>query len=251
MNPGRSNGLPAVRYTPLVDLEPQFADALLEALRAEGVAAYAAPAPGRRGPYMDVILPDRPTDRVWVDAAAEADARALLEARRSEFAEESPARASVRTSISEAEDAAWQAIVAGYEQNTTDPVPPWPVAEDLAAGEPEADASPVRPGWSADDEPLVVQEIPRPAAEPDDPEDHFVPPPPPPLPRLEPRTKLAWLGVLGGPIYLLVHAWFGISAFYGASVLVLGAFIGGAVSLIHGMKDDHRDQIDPDDGAVV
>jgi len=43
-----------------VDLEPQFADALLEALRAEGVAAYAAPAPGRRGPYMDVILPDRP-----------------------------------------------------------------------------------------------------------------------------------------------------------------------------------------------
>jgi len=250
MSPGRSNGLPAVRYTPLVDLEPHFADALLEALRAEGVAAYAAPAPGRRGPYMDVILPDRPTDRVWVDAAAEADARALLEARRAEFAEP-PARATVPASMTEAEDAAWQAIVAGWEQNTTDPVPPWPVAEDLTAGEPAAEAAPVRPGGHADDEPLVVHEIPRPPAETDDPEDHFVPPPPPPLPRLEPRTKLAWLGVLLGPIYLVARAWFGIGLFYGASVLVLAAFIGGAVSLIYRMKDDRRDEIDPDDGAVV
>jgi hypothetical protein len=249
MTPGRSNGLPAVRYTPLVDLAPHFADALLEALRAEGVAAYAAPAPGRRGPYMDVILPDRPTDRVWVDAAAEADARALLEARRAEFSE--PARAAVRASMTEAEDAAWRAIVAGWEQSTTEPVPPWPVAEDLAAGESAAEPAPVRPGPYADEEPLAVQEIPRPPVEADDPEDHFVPPPPPPLPRLEPRTKLAWLGVFLGPVYLVARAWFGIGLFYGASVLVLAAFIGGAVSLIYRMKDDGRDEIDPDDGAVV
>ncbi|HEY2834882.1 MAG TPA: hypothetical protein VGJ14_20870 [Sporichthyaceae bacterium] len=250
MSPGRSNGLPAVRYTPLVDLQPHFADALLEALRAEGVAAYAAPAPGRRGPYMDVILPDRPTDRVWVDAAAEADARALLESRRGEFSEP-PARATVPASMTEAEDAAWQAIVAGWEQNTTDPVPPWPVAEDVVAGEAQAEPAAVRPGSHADDEPLVVQEIPRPPVEADDPEDHFVPPPPPPLPRLEPRTKLAWLGVFLGPIYLVARAWFGIDLFYGASVLILAAFIGGAVSLIYRMKDDGRDEIDPDNGAVV
>ncbi|HEY3603307.1 MAG TPA: hypothetical protein VGL04_01450 [Sporichthyaceae bacterium] len=247
MTPGRSNGLPAVRYTPLVDLSPHLADALLEALRAEGMAAYAAPSPGRKGPYLDVILPDRPTDRVWVDAEAEADARALLEARRAEFAEEPPARAAVRASMTEAEDAAWQAIVAGWEQSTTEPVPPWPVAEDVAAAEAEPVA--VRPSAWVEDEPLVVQEIPRPAAE--EPEEHFVPPPPPPLPRLQARTKLAWLAVCFGPLYMLAHAWFGIDLFYGSSLLILFAFIGGAVSLIYRMKDDRRDEIDPGDGAVV
>jgi hypothetical protein len=250
MTPGRSNGLPAVRYTPLVDLSPHFADALLEALRAEGVAAYAAPAPGRQGPYMDVILPDRPTDRVWVDANAEADARALLAARRTEFAEEPPARAAVRASMTEAEDAAWQAIVAGWEQNSTEPVPPWPVAEDVTAAEPEAEPVAVRPSAWVEDEPLVVQEIPRPPVE-DDPEDHFVPPPPPPLPRLEARTKLAWLGVCFGPIYMLAHAWFGIDLFYGAGILILLGFVGGAASLIYRMKDTGQDEIDPGDGAVV
>jgi hypothetical protein len=250
MTPGRSNGLPAVRYTPLVDLAPQFADALLEALRAEGVAAYAAPAPGRRGPYMDVILPDQPTDRVWVDANAEADARALLEARRAEFAEEAPARASVRAAMTEAEDAAWQAIVAGWEQSSTEPVPPWPVSEDVAT-EPEAEPIAVRPGAWVEDEPLVVQEIPRPPVE-DDPEDHFVPPPPPPLPRLQARTKLAWLGVFFGPLYMLAHAWFGIDLFYGASLLILLAFVGGAASLIYRMKDGPGDDhFDPGDGAIV
>jgi hypothetical protein len=249
VTPGRSNGLPAVRYTPLVDLSPHLADALLEALRAEGVAAYAAPSPGRKGPYMDVVLPDRPTDRVWVDAGAEADARALLEARRAEFAEEPPARAAVRASMTEAEDAAWQAIVAGWEQGTTDPVPPWPVAEDVTAVEAEAEPVAVRPSAWLEDEPLVVQEIPRPPME--EPEDHFVPPPPPPLPRLQARTKLAWLAVCFGPLYMLAHAWFGIDLFYGSGLLILFAFIGGSASLIYRMKDDRQDEIDPDDGAVV
>lgn len=135
------------------------------------------------------------------------------------------------------------------EQSSTEPVPPWPVAEDVTAGEPDGESIQVRPTARLDDESLVVQEIPRPVE--DDPEDHFVPPPPPPLPRLQARTKLAWLAVFFGPLYMLAHAWFGVDLFYGASVLILMAFVGGAASLIYRMKDDGRDEIDPGDGAVV
>ncbi len=37
-----------------------------------------------------------------------------------------------------------------------------------------------------------------------DDEGHFVPPVPPPLPLLEPRRKLAWIGLFGSPLLMLV-----------------------------------------------
>src|SRR5262249_50669626 len=90
-----------------------------------------------------------------------------------------------------------------------------------------------------------------PAPVEEEPEEHFVPPPPPPLPRIDARTKLAWLGVLSGPVYLLLRAWFGWSLFYCAEVLVLLAFVAGAVGRVSGLRDDDGDDYDPDDGAVV
>jgi hypothetical protein len=150
-------------------------------------------------------------------------------------------------------DAAWQAIVDGFDATTPDPVPPWPVAEDVPAEDtaPE-DTSPARANPApAGTRWLEVTEVPRPSPPPEDPEEHFVPPPPPPLPRIETRTKVAWLGVLAGPAYLLVRGWFDLNFFYGDEVLALGAFIGGAGTLIYRMKDDRRDASGPDDGAVV
>lgn len=249
MTPGRNNGLPATRYTPLVDLEPHFADALLEALRAEGVPAYAAPSPGRRGPYLDIQLPDRPTDRVWVDVETTDRAREVLREQMPEFSEAvlAPPRSPILTEAQS--DEAWQAIVAGFNNTASDPVPPWPVAEDAPAEEPAPE------GAGGADVPaaawLEVVEIPRPAPPPEDPEEHFVPPPPPPLPRIESRTKVAWLGVLSGPLYLVARGWFGLNFFYGDEVLALSAFIGGAATLIYRMQDDRHDGSGPDDGAVV
>jgi hypothetical protein len=66
----RGNGLTADAYVPLADLTPQLADAMLSALREAGIAAYAAPAPGRTGGYLDVRLPEEPTDRLYADAEA-------------------------------------------------------------------------------------------------------------------------------------------------------------------------------------
>lgn len=314
--PGRSNGLPATRFAPLVDLEPQLADALLEALRDEGVAAYAEPSPGVKGPYGDVQLPDRPTDRVWVDAGARGLAREVLSARMPEFQDalsdeyghtlppapvqqpgasspersgaekpgaekpgaeqsgpekssaekpcaekSSPEKSSGETSSDE--DAAWEAIIAGWELTAADPVPRWPASEDVEprrADPPPPSPSPqtrvIRPA-EMEPPPLGPREYAAPEDDEvardgrsDDPDDHFVPPPPPPLPRLDPLTKLAWVGVLGGPLWLiLVKAFDWMPAIEGMGVLAICAFIGGAVGLIYRMKDDPDP--DPDDGAVV
>lgn len=266
---GRSNGLSASRYTALVDLEPQFADALLDALREEGVAAYASPAPGVRGPYMDIVLPNAPTDRVFVDAAATEAARGVLDARRADFAApptEIPAplsdgRTPEQPAAPDADvDAAWRAIVAGYGRTGSDPVASWPVAE-------EVDDSPARsdegegpttsrrilrrpPEPTTDESWGLESGPPEPAAEPEEPEEHYVPPPPAPLPRMELHTKFAWLGLLGGPIFLIVMATLDWRPFDGATFLAIAAFVAGFGTLVYRMKDP-----DPgsggDDGAVV
>lgn len=279
--PGRSNGLPATRYAPLVDLEPQLADALLEALRDEGVAAYAAPSPGVKGPYLDVHLPDRPTDRVWVDAGARGRAREVLSARMPEFQDAlgeehghtllkgpptppppPPAADAAGRPASPDEDAAWEAIIAGWELTATDPVPRWPAAEDVPEPPPPAPAGPsveLRPPTSRlirpahPPEPDDPDDAPAPGPRdfvPEDVEEHFVPPPPPPLPRIDPLTKLAWIGVLGAPLWLVLANAFDWAPVEGSGVLALVAFIGGFVALIYRMKDD-PDDTDRDDGAVV
>ena len=253
--PNRNNGLPAERWAPLVDLEPQLADALLEALREEGVAAYASPAPGRRGPYLDIQLPNTPTDRVWVDAGATAAAQQLLDSRRAEFG---PAGTETATADPDEKDvdAAFRAIVAGYGNTSTDQVASWSPAEDVEDDTPKA-GGPWRvlrrpdadggedEGWGlAEDAPQAAE-----PAEPAEPEEHYVPPPPPPLPRVDKQTKLSWIAVIGGPIFLILFTALDWSPIPGATFFAIAAFVGGFASLVYRMKDDgpHRG----DDGAVV
>ncbi len=259
--PNRNNGLPAERWAPLVDLEPQLADALLEALREEGVAAYASPAPGVRGPYMDIQLPNTPTDRVWVDAGATAAARQVLDSRRAEFgpAEAQPAPAQPDEQDEQDIDAAFRAIVAGYGKTSTDQVASWSPAEDVENDTPNASGSwrvLRRSGDERDDDeddgwglPEGADPQAAEAPEPAEPEEHYVPPPPPPLPRMDKQTKLSWAGVIGGPIFLILFTSLDWSPIPGATFLAIAAFVGGFASLVYRMKydDPHRG----DDGAVV
>ena len=76
--PGRDNGFVARHYVPLADLDPRLADAMLEALRAEGIAAYVEPSTGQLGGYLEVHLPERPRDRLWVDRRHHDRATTLL-----------------------------------------------------------------------------------------------------------------------------------------------------------------------------
>ncbi len=275
--PNRNNGLSAERWAPLVDLEPQLADALLEALREEGVAAYASPAPGIRGPYMDIQLPNRPTDRVWVDAGATDTARQVLDSRSSEFGRETgsagsppgapepagddPAPAAAAPTEPDDQDieAAFRAIVAGYGNTGTEQIAPWSPAEDVENDTPSAggswrvlrraepqDGESENEGWglpegaaTGDDEP----------AEPAEPEEHYVPPPPPPLPRMDKHTKLSWAGVIGGPIFLILFTSLDWSPIPFATFFAIAAFVGGFASLVYRMTDDPPNH--GDDGAIV
>src|SRR3954463_3320470 len=75
----RDNGLRCSGYVAVADFDPRIADALLEALRDNGIAAYAAPTPGAVGGAMETRLPDRPIDRLWVDGANVDQPRAVVE----------------------------------------------------------------------------------------------------------------------------------------------------------------------------
>ena len=89
-----------------------------------------------------------------------------------------------------------------------------------------------------------------PARDPAD--DHFVPPVPPPLPRLDPVTKLAWLALFGGPLYLLISTATGATISGLAAFLAVAAFVGGFVVLVLRMDNGRPpDSGSDDDGAVV
>lgn len=239
----RGNGLQAASYVAVVDLDPRLADEVLDLLRGAGVAAYVTPAAGRRGPYLDVQLPARPTDRLYVDAERAADARATLAHRLPELEQAlEQARSTAGPSPAPVdEEAAWAAIVAGFDTVPADPVPRWPVSEDLAERPgPGPVAGPAGPTAST---------APGPAAE--DPADHYVPPPPPPLPQADPVTRLAWMGVVGGPLFFLLTALLQTQVPALLAFLGIAAFVAGFVTLVARMPDRPGPDDDPDDGAVV
>ncbi|MFE3205480.1 hypothetical protein ACWGR4_43425 [Embleya sp. NPDC055664] len=274
---GRGNGLDAESFKPLTDLDPEAADVMLVALRDAGVAAYVSTLEPR-----DPDEEPEQIERLWVDAAATSRARAILRsltepsAPRARAKEptagpadipsvEPPRAQPAEPANNDAEapaerpgdDEVWAQIVASFDSEVADPVPRWPVAEDLGGERrgPEGPAEgsfkvglPAAPGprdYSlAPPGPPVINEL------DEDPDEHFVPPPPPPLPKTDAATKIAWIALVGGPLYLLVSVLLGRAVGPWTSFAAFAAFTGGFVALVARMRRD-RDEDDPDDGAVV
>ncbi|GAA2193086.1 MULTISPECIES: hypothetical protein [Streptomyces] len=84
-----------------------------------------------------------------------------------------------------------------------------------------------------------------------DDEGHFVPPEPPPLPTADTTAKFAWLGVIGGPVLLLLAVLLGWDMTWWLSTLGIGGFLGGFVTLVTRMRTDDDEDDDPGRGAVV
>ncbi|MET9389117.1 hypothetical protein ABZY20_01700 [Streptomyces sp. NPDC006624] len=84
-----------------------------------------------------------------------------------------------------------------------------------------------------------------------DDEGHFVPPEPPPLPTADATAKFAWLGVLGGPVLLLLAVLLGWEMTWWLATLGIGGFIGGCATLVMRMRTDDEEDDDPGRGAVV
>ncbi|MCS0636361.1 hypothetical protein NX801_11960 [Streptomyces sp. LP05-1] len=181
------------------------------------------------------------------------------------------------------EAAAWAAIVAAYGEEPADPpgAKPFKSVDDLALLEEDRNDTPDAPdprsgpdtsrtgssepagplGGSVVFAPGVGGAGPRdykPAPPGDDdlgPEDegHFVPPEPPPLPEADAAAKFAWLGVVGGPVLMLVAVVLGWDMTWWLTTLCVGGFLGGFATLFARMKHDDEEDggDDPGRGAVV
>lgn len=259
----RENGLRATAYVAVADLHPQLADIMLEALADEGVAAYASPPSSGRGLAMPAQFPVGPVDRLWVDRDATATARRVLDERlpelRAELERANADAASGRVGLGDdlgsepggvlVDDQTWAAIIASYRAESSG-THSWPDAEDIGVGEnPGAagrpDAGAVRAGPAEWPE----QRVP-PLRQTDDPTDHFEPPPPPPLPIADSTTRLAWAGVVGGPVLLLLSVVLGWELASWAQVGGVAAMVVGFITLVARMRDGSEDD-GGNSGAVV
>lgn len=230
---GRDNGLPASSYVPLVEVDPRVADAVLAVLATAGVAAYAAPSTGSAGAYLEVRLPARPVDRVYVDAARRAQARAVLDAELPELAATLPSR----------EDEAFAALVAAYDEEPAQAC--WPTEEDLPDRRPPPTVV-IRPAHP----PGVAS----PGGGEEDPQDegHYEPPPPPPLPRVHPVTRWALAAMGFGLVLLVAPALLGLEHRTPVDVVGVACVVGAVATLVARMRDHPpTDERGPDDGAVV
>jgi hypothetical protein len=231
----RDNGLDAVLWSPLRDVDPRIGEHLLDVLHAVGIAAYLEPS-SDVGPYTrTVFLPSPPTDRLFVDRARRGEARALVEQQvghegADRLAGAVPERAAVRRDIGKDldEDAEWARIVSAFEAEHGRNI----VADD-AADQP-APMPPPPPH-----EPAIL----------DRPDEHYEPPPPPPLPVPAPASLYAVLLVLAGVVLVAAPGVLNLSSDVG---LVLGVLViaGGVALLVSRMRDRNLED-DGDDGAVV
>ena len=242
-----ASSLPAGAYAKLVDVDPPIAEHVMDLLAQARIPAYAEPLVGDTGPYRDVRAPDRPTTRIYVEKSRLAEARDAissgLPALRADFHADAAARADaddMRRASSERIEAAWDDIVSGF--HTAEP-PPRPGIEGSGLSQ-----RLVREHTEPPEPPAAGAPGPRDYVVADDLDDEgFTPPPPPPMPRPRDRfDALAWIGVLGGPLAIILAFVFGLGGWVAAAGFA--AFTAGFVTLV-ARASDRRD--DDGDGAVV
>ncbi|MEU6136226.1 hypothetical protein [Nocardioides sp. NPDC047086] len=145
--------------------------------------------------------------------------------------------ASVPSEGQPSEDEAWREIVENYGERPA--LEEEPVSRDLFEKridivEPVEEPDTYEDMWRDDDE-------------------GYVPPPPPPLPKPTPARLLAWIGVLGAPVAVLILIVVTQITSYTFSSWIIGAlvaaFLGGFVYLLMTMPSEPRDPWD--DGARV
>ncbi len=134
----RDNGLTAAQYAAAGDVDPRVGEHLLDVLAVDGIAAYLRPSADVNPLTRSNHLPDRPTDRLYVDRAHLATARGYLAKLAGDpVVETPPAR------IPGPDDDLWAQIVAAYDDEPGERS--WPAAEDIAGtDEPRRTAEPRR-----------------------------------------------------------------------------------------------------------
>lgn len=223
------NGLTADEYTSMGGIDPLVAEPVLTALAEAGIAAKAE-VPATAGAGIAAGF-----EELFVDAGSVERARAVIER--------------------STEDAEWQSLVEQFNApsapgHAESPVPRWPASEDVDENsyEPLID---VPAGLTVEPDPEEKdEEAPR-RRRADDPHDHFVPPEPPRGPRLDWISRAAWLGLIGGPVLLIVAAMLDLDAGGRLMLIAVVGFIAGFLTLVIRMGNRLPQDDTPDDGAVV
>lgn len=281
----RDNGLHATEWGALVDLDPRLSDTLLDSLAAEGVPAYVEPAQDTDSYTRATTLPKRPLDRLWVDASRADLARACVTAEVTELAallepgtspsglvRPVPRTAAARvlappelpsTAISPVspptggdglpdDDELFRQIVAGFSSDVHDPVPRWPVSEDLDERPGPEGPRRRRTDRASPDEDDAVEPLPswvEPEALDDD--GHYEPPPPPKIGVPSLRSLLGAAMVVLGFVVLFVPSLVWLTDDGLSLLLGLVLTVGGTSMLVLSMRDAPPTDSGPDDGAVV
>lgn len=211
----RGNGLTAESYTAVSEVDRSHAGDALLVLREIGVAAY-------------VVLDDDGRAQVFADRGAVPKAQRALRDLATEPA-----------GLDDNADDAWEQIVAEYDKSAPEPSQDWKPSPHIPV-DPEPTPPPPRA------RPVPTDDLNSEATWDD--EGHFVPPEPPPV--LPPRdlvSRLAWGGLIGGPLLMLVAVVFGTGMPTEVLMVCALGFVGGLVTLIVRM----RDRGDGSDGAVL
>lgn len=141
-------------------------------------------------------------------------------------------------------DAAWQSILDHYGERET-------IEEFLSEAERSPTEQPQTGAGAGPDRELDAESRDHVAHDrhEDDTEGHFVPPRPGPVPRPTTIRLLAWLGLFGVPLVVLVCLVVGLHLPGWLGLLCTGWFVGGFVTLVATMNNHRRDEWD--DGAEI
>lgn len=215
------NGLHALSYVPLTDVDAEVGGRLLTALARARIAAY-----------LDASGAARPDQqRLYVASEDRADARTIVLATVREALDETAVPDPVDPLAGLDTDAAFDALVADWHVDTV-----------AAVREAERDLTREDADWRA--------RLNRPPAQDQvwlD-EDHYVPPPPPPLPRLAAPTIIA-MTVLAISIFVLgMGGQMGLASGF-SLVLGIGGLLLGGVILFTRLRQHRSDE--DDDGAAI
>jgi hypothetical protein len=284
----RDNGLSAAHYAAAGDVDPRVGEHLLDVLAVDGIAAYLRPSADINPLTRSSVLPNRPTDRLYVDRTHLATARNYLARLAAEADGDAFLDGSTGTDVRRSAEDIWAEIVAGYDAEPDEVS--WPEAEDVgqsgnrrrSARAPTPTEDPPTDADAGSDEVVgyppgevsvrdtgpadrasswVVQPY-----DPDGPslldgldtfgadladEDGYTPPAPPPIPRPSLPTTLGVAGIVGGLIFFLKPDLLPIEH---SVVMMLGftAVVAGFATLVWRLRPgDDDDDPDPDDGARV
>ena len=261
-------------------MDPRVGEHLLDVLALDGIAAYLQPSADQNPILRATTYPVRPTDRLYVDRAHLAEARATLNRLTGGTPDDGPDGTDAEwsgTGGSQREvDAEWAKIIAGFDETVDPASAPWPASESLAP-DPTRNPDPIRPtdppparngdGAASSRTPGDGVTFHRRRTDPPDPEpslldgldtfgagleadeERYVPPPPPPLPHISKYAIAGVLAIVVGFVLFLRPSLLPIDRDL-VTLIGFSAVIGGAVTLVWRLRSGEDDD-DFDDGAVV